>query len=103
MNIGKLDRKIVIEQSTSTRNDHGEDVYVWTVFLTLFASVKKAGGKENSEGGKDTATNRKKFKVRFFPSITEKMRIDYNGDKYDIEEIQELGREGLWITATKKN
>lgn len=102
MDIGKLDRKIVIEHPVNSMNSSGESVSSWATFHTAFANVQKAGGKENLEGGKTTATRQVKFKIRYFGGIDEDMRIVYNSSYYDITEIQELGREGLWITANKK-
>lgn len=102
MNIGKLDRKIVIQSETVAKNEQGESVATWATYHTCFAMVQKAGGNEKIESGRITATNRKKFKIRFYDGIDEGMRIVYNSNYYDIVEIQELDREGLWLTATKK-
>lgn len=102
MNIGKLDRKIVIESYTVSKNSLNESVSTWATYHTCFAHIQSAGGNEGIESDKITATNRVKFKIRYFAGINEKMRISYNSYYYDIIEIHELGREGLWITATKK-
>ena len=102
MNIGRLDRKIVIEQQTFSNNSIGEYVSSWSVFHTAFASVAKVSGSERVEADQITATNKVRFKVRFFDGINEAMRVLYNGAYYDIIEIQELDREGLFLTATKK-
>ena len=102
MNIGRLDRKIVIESYSLAKNAQFESVGTWATYHTCFANVQKAGGTEYVEADKVTATNKVKFKIRYFGGITEKMRIVYNSDYFDIIEIQELEREGLWITATKK-
>ncbi len=104
MNISKQDRKIVIEdRDTTVTNNIGEKVPTpWTTFLTTYAKVQGAGGREQLEADKDTATVKRRFKIRFFAGIDETMRIVYDGKNYDIESIQELDREGLWITATYK-
>jgi len=102
MNIGRLDRKIVIEAPTESTNTSGEWIQTWSTYHTAFANVQKAGGTENLQADKTTATNKVRFKVRFFAGITEDMRIVYNGAYYDITEIQELEREGLWISANKR-
>lgn len=101
MNIGSLDRKIVIENPTDTQNSMGEYVSSWTTFLTAAANVTRFGGGERIEAGKTTAKNRVRFKIRFYDGITEDMRIQYNGATYYITEIQELHREGLWLTCEK--
>ncbi len=102
MNVGRLDRKIVIEAPTEAVNALGEYYSTWATYHTCFANVTRFGGIEKLEAGKVTATNRIRFKIRFFDGITEKMRILYDGSYYDITEIQELNREGLWLTVNKK-
>ena len=102
MNIGRLDRKIVIEAPTESTNTSGEWIQTWSTYHTAFANVQKAGGTETLQADKTTATNKVRFKVRFFAGITEDMRIVYNGAYYDITEIQELEREGLWLSANKR-
>jgi len=102
MNIGRLDRKIVIESQTFSTNSIGEYTSSWSTFHTAFASIKKVSGSEKIEADQITATNKVRFKIRFFDGITEAMRVVYNGAYYDIIEIQELDREGLFLTATKK-
>ena len=102
INIGRLDRKIVIESETFSNNSIGEYVAAWSVFHTAFASVAKVSGSERVEADQITATNKVRFKIRFFDGINESMRVLYNGAYYDIIEIQELDREGLFLTATKK-
>ncbi len=102
MNIGRLDRKIVIEQVSNAKNALGEYVTTWSTYHTCFAAVSRFGGIEKMEAGKTTATNRIRFKIRFFDGITEDMRVLYNSKYYDITEIQELNREGLWLTANTK-
>jgi SPP1 family predicted phage head-tail adaptor len=102
MNIGRLDRKIVIESETLGTNAIGEYNSTWATYHTTFANVIKGTGGENIEADQVTATNKVKFKIRYFAGINETMRILYNGFYYDITEIQELDREGLFLTATKK-
>ena len=102
MNIGRLDRKIVIESPSDLQNALGEYYSSWSTYYTCFASVSRFGGTEKLEAGKTTATNKVRFKIRFFDGINEDMRVLYKGRYYDIIEIQELDREGLWLTATVK-
>lgn len=103
MRINRLHRKIVIEQSTNAKNSYGEWVSTWATFHTCFAEVNRFGGGEKLEAEKTTATNRVRFKIRFFDGITEDMRVLYDSKYYIITEIQELDREGLWLTAEREH
>ena len=102
MNIGRLDRKIVIENQTFSNNSIGEYTSSWSTFHTAFSSVTKVSGSESVQADQITATNKVRFKIRFFDGINEAMRVLYNGNYYDIVEVQELDREGLFLTAIKK-
>jgi SPP1 family predicted phage head-tail adaptor len=64
--------------------------------------VQRGLGNEKVEADQVTSTSKVKFKIRFFDGIDESMRISYNSKYYDILDIQELGREGLMISASKK-
>ncbi len=99
MNIGRLDRKIVIESGVDAQNEYGEYVTTWSTYHTCFASVSRFGGVEKLNSGKIEAKNRVRFKIRFFDGIYENMRVIYDSKTYNITEIQELGREGLWLTC----
>jgi SPP1 family predicted phage head-tail adaptor len=66
MNIGRLDRKIVIETPSQSANTSGEWTQTWSTYHTTFANVQKAGGTETLQADKTTATNKVKFKIRFF-------------------------------------
>ena len=89
MNIGRLDRKIVIQNFTDAKNTYGESVRTWATYHTAFAAVSKAGGTDRNEADKTTATQNIKFKIRFYAGINENMRILYDGFEYDITQIQE--------------
>lgn len=102
MRINRLHRKIVIESLTNTTSSYGEYNTTWSTFHTCFAEVSRFGGGEKLESYKTTATNKVRFKIRYFAGITEDMRILYGGEYYDIMEIQELDREGLYLTCSKK-
>jgi len=102
MNIGRLDRKIFIEQTVSVQNNYGEFVDIWQTFHICLANIQAAGGSERYEANTETATNKVKFKIRYFAGINEAMRVKYNDGIYDIYQIQELGREGLFLWGEKK-
>ena len=101
MNIGRLDRKIVIQVQNFTTNSIGEYTTTWDTFHNAFANVQKVSGTEAINADQVTATNKVKFKIRYFAGINESMRVVYNATNYDIIEIQELDREGLFLTATR--
>ena len=104
LNIGRLDRRIDIQQDPASSADtYGQVVPSWTALDTVWAQVTPSGS-ESHEGSQDHATRTTEFRIRYRSDVTEKMRIRYpasTGDIYDIESITEIGRQvGLDITAT---
>ena len=59
-------------------------------------------GGEKYEQGRDTNTNIKVFKIRYFAGIEPTMRILYDSGYYNILNVDEAGREGLLLTTEKK-
>jgi len=105
MAFGDLDRRIVIQNNTQSQLGNGEPVDSWSTFVTLWATaefgLKKAEG-EDYEAGQLTASNTVGFKVRYYPGITEQMRISYDSTYYNITHIEEVGRERFLILKATK-
>ena len=97
MNIGGLDRRIVVEKNTSTANDYGELVAGWAVFCTVWAAIERRPyARETSSGEQIVSFQSVTFKVRYSSTtnrIEPSYRILYSGKYYDILGVQELGRQ----------
>lgn len=101
MRAGDLDRRIVLEQNTPTRDSLGAPIASWATFATVWAQVRPQRGTEPFQGDQENPRRPTTFRLRYRGDLTEDMRIVYAGDTYDIESIAEIGRqEGLEITAT---
>lgn len=98
----KLDRRIVIQSFSSSRDSYGQPVRTWSTFATVWAGVKLNVGKEIF-ASKDKVKERVvDFKIRYRTDITNEMRILYNSNYYEIEDVVELGREdGLIIRGSR--
>ena len=103
MAIGNLDRRIVIQASTVSRDGYGEGVPAWSTFRTVWAWIRPVNVSEAEKSNKITASETVRFVVRYRSDYNEKMRIVYNSATYDIRGIQEVGRRKyLDITAERK-
>jgi|WetSurMetagenome_2_1015567.scaffolds.fasta_scaffold00567_27 SPP1 family predicted phage head-tail adaptor len=103
MRAARLDRKIVIEKATETLNSSKEVIKSWATWQTVWAKKTDTGGSEkfNSAVIASMTTN---FEIRYLRSLTEKMRIKYDGGVYSILGIVEIGRhEGLLIKTEKQD
>ena len=105
INIGKLDRRITIEQKTEGLSSTGAVLdSSWGTLDTVWAKVIQKSGRELLVSDQVNAQADVVFRIRYRSDVTEKMRILYNSEYYDITYIKELGRQdALEITATVRN
>jgi SPP1 family predicted phage head-tail adaptor len=100
MEIGKLDRRIVIQQNTQTQNAAGEYVDSWNTLATVWASKESLEGTELDESDQRTALQKVIWIIRYKSTVTELMRIYYGSEYYYITSIQEVGRKwGMRLTT----
>jgi len=98
----KLDRRLIIQEPAETRDDYGQEVLTWSTFATVWAGVKLNIGKESFQTNEKVKERIVDFKVRYRTDITSNMRLLYNSNYYEIEDVVELGREdGLIIRGSR--
>lgn len=92
--IGRLDRRITIQTPTETQDSYGEPVITWSDLTTVWASVTPSSSQtgEQFEADQVHAQRASVFRIRFNRNVTEKHRIVYDSDNYDILQIVEGGR-----------
>ena len=97
MDPGKLDRRIVIQSTTQTRETDGGIIDTWGTYATRSASITytRAAG-ESNEVGRKTSIYQVLFTVRSDTTtraITTKMRISYDSKFWDIRAVSERADE----------
>jgi len=101
MNVGKLDRKITIQFRALAvlPNTYGERVKTFTPLdspdFETWALVEYMMGKETINEGQEVATQRVAFTIRYctdVADITPADRVVYDGKNYDIQSVEEQGR-----------
>ena len=103
MNGSQLDRRIVIQSNTQTRDAYGALVDSWATFATVSAKYMPIRGDEYLAAQQMTAKVDGVFKIRWLSGVTETMRISYDGKYWDIRSLNETGRrEGIEIYAQVK-
>lgn len=90
-NIGQLDRRITIQERTTTKDDYNQDVVTWSTFATVWAKIQENIGGESYQADQLTASRFDHFTIRY-AAVTETMRILYNDRFYDIRSIQKPDR-----------
>lgn len=93
-----MDRRIIVESKSEAVDVYGFRSLTWSTLITVWANIVHETGKEQTDN-KDRGTQRMiKFRTRYNDTITNEMRIIWNGNHYKIEDIKEIGRrEGLLI------
>ena len=101
MKAGELDRRIQIqENTTTTADDAGEFVPVWANLTggAVWASLEDQPGNETEEADQRVSVSRTVWIIRYLSTLDETMRIVYGGKNYYIISIQEQGRkEGMRV------
>lgn len=98
---GSLDRRIVIQQRTDTRDAAGEPIPTWSVLDTVWAALEPLQGQELIEAQETNAKRKARFRIRYRTDVTEKMRVVWDGETWDINAISEIGRRvGLELLVT---
>ena len=97
MRIGKLDRKITIQFRSISQNDYGEAVAAFSSSASVWAMIetKNRAHKEKVNNGIETSQQGVNFLIRFssdVDDVTNGDRVLYNSQYYDIESVQEVGR-----------
>tara|TARA_R110002051_G_scaffold280089_1_gene341630 strand:+ start:6516 stop:6836 length:321 start_codon:yes stop_codon:yes gene_type:complete len=104
MQIGSLDRRIVIEEPSTSPDDFGELIITWSTYRTVWADVNWKGGNEREELQRITATSKVVFTIRNLSiAVTEMMRINYDSKYYYIKVINEIdGRDAFLELETEQ-
>ena len=107
MKAGNLDRRIVIERATVSRDQYNAPVEAWAELATVWASKTdvKDGERMRADAVSSEITTR--FRIRYSATVADvnpKDRVRFEGRIYDIVAVKEIGRrEGIEITASARN
>ncbi len=101
---GQLDRRIVIESYTATRDALGGEVQTWATHTTVWAGViyKELQSDESQMAGSQVAVKKADFRIRYLSTVTEKMRVSFESEYYDILSITHEGRKRFTILETER-
>lgn len=99
--IGRLDQQITIQTYTTASDGAGGRIKTWANLSTdptVWARVQSKGGAERREADRMEATGRYVFTIRNRTDLTEKMRIVWSGENYNIRAIQREGGRMNYLT-----
>lgn len=87
MKAGILKENIEIYEPVTVTTDFGNTTQTWQRFYTTRAAVMHNGGTRLNQNDEIFYPNNKTFIVRHYVPVVEKMRIHYQGKKYQITSI----------------
>ncbi len=101
MRAGRLDRRIVIERATESRDDYGSPKETWATHVSRKAQVTPLRGRSFFAAQQVSSEAEMMFRIRWHSDIKATDRIRYDGALYEIVHPPlEVGRRrGLDILA----
>lgn len=103
MRAGKLRESIEIHQRvTVTDSDYGSQKHSFELYFKSRAEVRFLNGAEIVQNSAATNTTNVTFYMRFKEGVDETMQVNYRGDMFNIEVIEEdRKRKMLKLTGSK--
>lgn len=93
MNPGKLNRKITIQQQSSSKSTRGSQVETWTALLATNGGIETLTGKEFKQGNAEQAEVTHKFRMRYYSTVKPNMRVLYCTRTFEIMYIINLNEQ----------
>lgn len=104
----RLRHKITVEQPTETIDSNGVVTQTWATYYTCRAAIIPINGREYYEAKQVASDVTTRFRIRYCAmaaAMTNKMRLKYGSDYYDIESIidPQMKHEEIILMAVLKN
>lgn len=97
-----MDRLVALQSQAQGVAANGERTGSWSTYASVWAEMREISGREVIASGTDQAQKQVIFFIRYRSDVTERHRMSYDGDFYDIENIREIGRRaGLELRCTR--
>ena len=90
MNIGKLRNRITIKNVTNIINNSGFADETEEVFASFWAEVIPISSKEFYSNAFENIKNIIKFRIRYLKGITSGMKVEFQGNAYNIKGIMNI-------------
>lgn len=95
MQVGKLNRRIVIERQQVTEDPLGGQIVAWLTLATLWSNFRNMSGTEAIKSDAQIGTTKTSVRIRYREDIDQTCRLLHRGLIYEIESVlpDEQGRE----------
>lgn len=89
---GRMDREIILENPTESRESDGSITTTWVSLGTVWAEKDPNGGREYYAAGQVIGEDRTTYRIRYMSGVGYKTRVRIDTRVFDIVGIEELGR-----------
>lgn len=94
MNIGSLDRRLVIKALGPTQDALGQPVQSWADVASVWGNVRYASGAESTKADADTAIAKASVRIRYRADLTPAMRVHDGATVLEIKAVLPSVRRG---------
>ncbi|WP_426041507.1 phage head closure protein [Brevundimonas sp. TWP2-3-4b1] len=106
MRAGSLDRRIVLQRFTETRDEYNEPVLAWATLATRWASYEPIRDGEKFSASETAASLSARFVIRHSSAVADlnpKDRLTFESVVHQILNVKPIGRrEGIEITTAAR-
>lgn len=98
---GQLDQRVTLQEATETSDGGGGSIQAWANFstdATVWAEVYPMSGNENENGGSINASGMWRFVIRNRSDVTERDRILWDSEPYNIRRVARRGGREMYLT-----
>ncbi len=103
---GRMDRRIVIQRATETRDSFNNLVKTWSYLMKVWADKEDVRDSERIASQEVGAEITTRFRIEWYLSLEDlnpKDRIIFEDKIYNISAVKEIGRkQGMEITASAR-
>jgi len=101
MQSGDMDARITLRQRAVARDAFGGEQVTWSEWARPWAKRVELSGREYLAAKQVTPEVVRKYVILWRPGVTESMTVEADGQVWDIQRLQEIGRR-QWLEITVK-
>lgn len=90
MNIGSLNKRLILQKPSDTLDDYGQKSTSWSDVKTIWGNIKPVSGREKMRSGAVESTLSHTIAVRFDTDLCPLMELDGHRIKYSPPEGERL-------------
>jgi SPP1 family predicted phage head-tail adaptor len=99
MIIGRMDKRITLEEPVKTPDGKGGFTTIWTPRGTVWAEFKKPTFETKEAAGAVQSVSRREFKIRYRSDVVKGWRIVYGTQVILIDHVYDIGKAETFLVV----